>query len=93
MKIDIKENFLPDDVFKKISDELFLEIDKNKSQIADQSLIQNKNIESFDKLVNSITKKGNISILFFAIILIGLVFFYWYFNKKNEIAAKNWLKI
>ena len=73
----------------KISDELFLEIDKNKSQIADQSLIQNKNIESFDKLVNSITKKGNISILFFAIILIGLVFFYWYFNKKNGVLNTN----
>jgi hypothetical protein len=77
-------NKINDDSLFNTSDELISKINKNINQIANQSLIQNKNTDSYFKLESTINKYNKLIILFFSLILIGLLFLTGYFHKKRS---------
>ena len=84
IKLKYSINQINDDSLFNTRDELISKIKENINQIANQNLIQNQNSDSHFNLESIINKYNKLIMLFFALILIGLVLLTGYFNKKRS---------
>mgnify|MGYP001297477606 FL=1 len=84
IKLNYSINQINDDSLFNTRDELISKIKENINQIANQNLIQNQNSDSHFNLESIINKYNKLIMLFFALILIGLVLLTGYFNKKRS---------
>ena len=84
IKLNYYINQINDDSLFNTRDELISKIKENINQIANQNLIQNQNSDSHFNLESIINKYNKLIMLFFALILIGLVLLTGYFNKKRS---------